>query len=415
MAGIQLVQQPTTSRVHRRPRHKFCIDTFPFAITPWLCAPVWPGETLVNAWFEVREVSSPIVSPLHGWGSEWYLFYCRLSDLVDYPEVMSMLIDPTNAELTGTGRGYDSDENFYHSGPKPDFLKMCYDRIVKVFFRDADEPLAHGAASGHNTYWKAKYRDQALFDSITPGTFDDSATVPAAASGMDDLARAADLYDYLVAAQLTDMSYQDWCAAYGVKIPAAEMNEPEQLLKFNEWVYPSNTIDPSDGSPSSAISLVVKKSFSEPKYFKEPGFIVGLHVLRPKLYSKDQIMAAHSYLNTALAWLPAMLAADPSTSIREFTALDLFNAPVVPTDKYIVDMRDIPMYGDQFTNLVTGGVANPTMVNFPIDAGMSYPETPDIQGLFVDPLKYNARSDGFINLDIVGRIVDYTTAGSPVL
>lgn len=396
----------SSSRVHRRPRLKFLIDVFPYAIVPFCAAPVWPGESLVNAWFEAREVSPPVKASITGWGSEWYLFYCRLSDLIDHPNVMAMLIDPTNAQLTGSGPYYDTTPETYHVGPYPNYIQMCLDRIAKVYFRDTEEPITGGVDSMYGPYPKAKFRDHGLFDSLTPEAFDDMA-VPPAASGMDDLARAADLYEYLVAAQLTDLSYSDWCAAYGVKIPAAEKNEPELLSKWTEWVYPSNTIDPVTGSPSSAISVVVKKNFNEPRYFKEPGFLIGLHIVRPKLLLEDQRQSATSFFNTALAWLPAMLSADPSTSMREFTADQLLNAPAAPSDKYIVDMRDVPVYGDQFTNIA---LTQSQFAKMSLADGLQYPLNAELTDLFDSPANPFVRSDGFINLDIVGRIVDYTTA-----
>ena len=152
---------------------------------------------------------------------------------------------------------------------------------------------------------------------------------------------------------------------------------------------------------------MVKKSFNEARYFKEPGFLIGLHVLRPKLYSGDQLQNAEAFLNTAMAWLPAMLNSDPATSLREFDASVILTSPATGTTKYIVDMRDVPMYGDQFINV---DVADPALVNMMETEQYQYPLTADLNALFKDPLKTLTRADGFINLDIVGRIVDYTTA-----
>lgn len=409
MAGIQLQTIPNSSRVHRRPRHKFALGIYPYRLVPFLLAPVWPGESLVNLWFETREVSPPLVDPITGWGSEWYVFYVKMSDLVAHPEVMTMLIDPNNTPLTGSGHAYDDAPYYYHKGPFPNYGFMCMERVVETYFRDVAE-TPHYDEENVGVF-EVKYRDHGLFDSLTPGAFDDGSAVPPAASGMDDLARAQDLYDYLVAAQLTDLSYSDWCAAYGVKIPAAEKNEPELLFNFKEWVYPSNTVNPADGTPSSAISLVLKKNFNEPKYFKEPGFIFGCHVLRPKLYSLDQKQNAVDLLNTALAWLPAMLSSDPATSLREFTASDILTAHPTPTDKVIVDMRDVPMYGDQLFNTTLPVTA----VNMDPALAYQYPLSSDVTALFKAPGATTTKADGFTSLDIVGRIVDYTTAHTSAL
>lgn len=415
LSPMVLVDVPTSSRKHRRPRYKFLVDQFPYLLFPVALGPVWPGESMVNLWFESRVVSEPLASSISGWGVEYYLFYVKMSDLVDHPEVMDMLIDPTNAALTGSGTYYDADAQFNHQAGFPNYGKMCYDRIVKTYFRDDGEDLATPAGAKVGSLYMVKFKDHALFDSITSSTFDDAIATPPVADGMDDLARAQDLYDYLVAANLTDMSYQDWCAAYGVKTPATELNEPELLLKWSDWGYPSNTINPVDGSPSSAFSTVIKKSFNEPRFFKEPGFLQLLSVYRPKLFIENQKSNSTDYLNTALSWLPAMLSADPTTSVREFQNNVIMTAPSVGTDKSIVDMRDVPLYGDQYIYTIDAAAGdNPVVASFQEGAAMRYPAYAELGKLFTDETGdfWTVHADGFVNFDIVGRIQDYTTARS---
>ena len=70
-----------TSRRSRRPKHKFQIRVKPYQIAPFMIAPVLPGETLTQTYFEAREVSDPIKNPLVGWASEWFMFYVKIRDL----------------------------------------------------------------------------------------------------------------------------------------------------------------------------------------------------------------------------------------------------------------------------------------------------------------------------------------------
>ena len=63
-------------------------------------------------------------------------------------------------------------------------------------------------------------------------------------------------------AGIVDVDYDDFLRSYGVSIPKAEeVDKPAEtayrpeLLRFvRKWVYPSNVIDPTDGSATSAVS-----------------------------------------------------------------------------------------------------------------------------------------------------------------
>ena len=78
----------------RRPNHTFNIVQHPFAITPFLIAPVIPGETMRNATFQCRSVSAPIKNDMQGWWLEHYLFYVRIRDLDDREDLTNMFVDP---------------------------------------------------------------------------------------------------------------------------------------------------------------------------------------------------------------------------------------------------------------------------------------------------------------------------------
>lgn len=327
----------------------------------------------------------------------------KFTDLVDQADALTgMLLSQTNAAHTGAGTYYDANTAFYHRAGYPNFAKMAYDRVVETKFRDKNEGLVV-ASEAHSSYYRAKFRDHGLFDSIVPEAFDDGPLAPTGDTTMDAWQQAQDLYDYLVATNLTDMSYEDWCKAYGVNIPKAQLHEPEVLATWKEWSYPSNTIDPATGAPSSAVSFVVRKNVAARKFFTEPGFLIGIHVLRPKLYFKDQVQSGTDYLNTAMSWLPAVLLDNPATSIRKFEDQELLAS--VPGGEFMVDMRDVFVHGDQFSNLGSGVPTN--FVNMAAASLYQYPANGDLYDLFVTDEM--TMCDGFLNLDIVGRQRDMTT------
>ena len=94
-----LLSAPPTGRVGRYPKHNFLMQTKPFTLHPVAMARVLPGETLKNAKFEARIVTSPVVNPIIGWKQQFFLFYVRITDLMN-DAIRDMFVDPTNAEIT---------------------------------------------------------------------------------------------------------------------------------------------------------------------------------------------------------------------------------------------------------------------------------------------------------------------------
>ena len=81
-------------RVTRSPRHTFLTTMNPYVLTPFLLAPVLPGETLKSALLQVRAVTDPVRNPLVGWHLEHYLFYVKHRDLDIRDDLAEMMLDP---------------------------------------------------------------------------------------------------------------------------------------------------------------------------------------------------------------------------------------------------------------------------------------------------------------------------------
>lgn len=182
-----------------------------------------------------------------------------------------------------------------------------------------------------------------------------------------------------------------------------------------DWQYPSNTVEATTGVPSSAVSWAVSDRLDKDRFFREPGFIFGVTVARPKIYMSNQKGAAVEMLNTAESWLPSLLGEQPWTSLRKFaaTAGPVAGLGASPANDYWVDVRDLFMYGDQFVNFAltetdAGFVALPK-------AGMNkhYVSDADRKALFADGTgaKSLVRQDGVVNFTIKGSpltTVDHT-------
>ncbi len=200
----------------------------------------------------------------------------------------------------------------------------------------------------------------------------------------------------------------DYLATFGVRIANAELHRPELVGRKSVWQYPVNTVDPTTGTPTSALSFSYDENIRERKFFKEPGFIIGVHVVRPKLYFKNLKGSLTHYLDQGLSWLPAIMRDQPETSLREFAkATGPISGP--PTNDYWLDMRDLFMYGDQFSNIALntiehsfGGPTAALVRKYAADA--------DVDALFVNAANNYLRADGVCQLSVKGSLQDLTGA-----
>lgn len=399
-----------TSRKHRRPKHKFQIEARPYALTPFFIAPVLPGETLQSLYSEAREVVDPIKNGLIGWHSSFFVFYVKIRDLNQRDTLDDLFINPT-ASVAALNTA--ASVPYYHKGGSPNYAQMCMERVTETYFRDEGEAWNTNLIG---SYPAAQYRDQGWMDSLVDTTaLSEGSGDPGATTTPEALDKMMDAYEYLRSMNMMDMDFEDYLRTFGVKIAKSELHKPELIETWGEFQYPSNTVEPTTGVPSSAVSYVHKKMTRKKNFFREPGFLFGVHLLRPKVYFGRQYGSLTHFLDQGLSWLPAIMKDSPETSLREFTGGAAGNGPLSngvaggsPTNGYWVDMRDLFLYGDQFVNFDLAATAN-NLSAIPTQALVrKYPLAADVDALFVSGVKNVARMDGFISLDVLGGLVDHT-------
>lgn len=292
--GGSVVPLGASDRRHRRPKFKFNLKAKPYAITPFMIAPVLPGETLQSVWHESREVSDTLVDPLIGWKLERYWFYVQIRDLNERDQLEVLFTDPVNGDISALNSAADS--KYYHNGGSPNFLKMCLQRVVETYFRDEGETWNTHTIDG---YPAAQFRDVQWMDSLLDDTAvdDEGAGIGTVTAGgsLQELQEQLTIFQTLQAMNMTSGTFEDYLRAQGVSFDREKLHYPELIASETEWVYPANTVDPATGSPSSAISHVSKGVKRDRKKFDEPGFVIGVYVPRPKLYYERQFgSVAHS-------------------------------------------------------------------------------------------------------------------------
>lgn len=412
MALASRVLKPVgaTGRRIRRPSHPFQLKHRPWQLQPCMIAPVLPGETMKNLLLQARVVSDPIRHPLIGWWIEYYFFYVKHRDLEgrdDFTEMMLNINKDLSAYNVGTAMPH-----YYHKAGQISWVKLCLDRVVETYFRDEDETGAFEIGSVPIARLNTRNWMDSLINEADYTAPDD----PKITVGVDDQITAGEIddalrnYQWLRSNQLTDMSYEDFLGTYGVRPRPEEAHRPELLRYVRQWTYPTNHVEPTTGAPTSAVSWAVAERADKDRFFREPGFILGITCARPKVYFGRQTSTLTGVMRDALSWLPAILADDPYTSLRSHAA------DAEPLDGstagYVYDLKDLLSYGEQFVNFALG-TAGDGSVALPTAAIQSrYASATDADNLFVTTSPANTiRQDGVVDLAISGAIVDTTPQG----
>lgn len=404
-----LNQLPRTGRRLRRPAHQWQVRHQPWDLQPMVIAPVQPGETLKQAVYQARVVSDPVKSPIVGWWVEYYWFYVKLRDLEVRDTITEMMIDPA-VNLTAIQTAAKA--STYHYASAVDFVDLCMKRITEEYFRDEGEEAAAGGPGLISGLYQAKASPPKSnwLDSATADANTGSANVLTDPHYDVQIAAYQAAYDRMRAARMIDMDFDDWLGTFGINVRMDEQKHVPELLKYHrEWTYPANTVEPTTGVPSSAASWGVSDRLDKDRFFREPGFIVGLTCARPKIYLSGLRGAGVHMLDTAEAWLPALLGDQPWTSLRKYiaTAGPIANQGASPAGDYWVDVRDLYLYGDQFVNFATTET-DAGFVSLP-RAGMEkrFVDQASKTALFTTATKNLVRQDGVVNFSIMGS--DLTT------
>lgn len=403
-----------TDRVGRYPKHNFLAREVPYSAVPIMLAPVLPGESLTNLYFESRVVSDPVKNPLIGWKKEYYFFYVKITDLL-VDAIRDMFVDPNNVDLTATLGAAANNSPYYIAKGAIDYRRRCLKAVMEHYFRDEGE--AWDLLVDANGYPMVQIKDNLWMDTLTDKDLMPQGEDISDATTAGDLDRLMDAFEQLRALGVSNMAYEDWLRSHGISIPNKDENKPELLARFSDFQYPSNTVDPATGTPSSALSWVFKNSSRDPKFFKEPGFVLGVSITRPKLYYSGLAGDLSGFMGRAWDWMPNYLSAMPETSLKYFAGDtgplgDRTTAP----DSYWVDMRDLLLYGDQFQNMAPFAAVPATdganhMVPLPTGDTFNSKNVSEamVKQLFTTPAtNFYIRQDGYASLSVKGVQTDYT-------
>lgn len=407
--GLALASQSKRKRrVARRPKHSFLIKQYPYEITPFMIAPVLAGETLKNALLQSRAVSTPMENSLIGHHMEHYLFYVKLRDLADRDDIANLLLDMNETGVTTEGA--DNVYLYAKSGAIA-WQQMCLDSVVDHYFRDEGETV-NEVVGGTTGLPLAHFNNTNFGESMTLDSAIETDNIDGSVNPIefDQLEDEYQTWEFMRNMQLTEKTFEEYCEDFGAKIGKEEPNKPELIRYTKNWTYPTNTVDGSGNINTQATWSIAERSDKD-RFFKEPGFIFGVTVWRPKLYLADQQQAAVSVLDNALRWLPAAMKDKPMSSIQKISS-NAANSPYDDTAMgtsvdYWIDIRDLFVHGDQFINYAADETDNVVSWDGTSFHEKKYPLPADLQLMgILDTL--TAEQDGVVSLNILGTQVDLT-------
>lgn len=406
--GRVLTERGKLQRVPRRPQHRFRLQVRPWAITPFMLAPVLAGETLKNLLCQARVVSQPLKDKMGGWWCELYFFYVPLRYMPDGATITeSMLLNP---EYDHTPLNAAAKVEHFHNTGFPDYVQRCLEPVVREYFRDQGESLT---VSQIGNYYGASIMQDSWLDSVMNAADYAVADVPldADASGSITAGEAEKqlrLWEFLRDNAMTTMTYEEYLERFGVKIPGVETQRPELIRYVRDWAYPSNTVEPTTGVPTTAMSWSIAERADKDRFFREPGFLFGCMLVRPKVYLANQVGSAADVMSTALSWLPPDWTTR-QTSLRQIPDNTGPLGNVGDAAGIVMDVKDLLIYGDEFRNFSLAGAAvNQAALPNTTTLQRRYASATDADNLFLGATAATRLFDvdGVVSLNVHGAQVD---------
>lgn len=402
----------TRTRVKRKPSFPVAGRIKPFGLYPVMATPVLPGETLTEFEQKASIISMPIKNPLVGAWHEQWLVYVKLTDINH--DLAKMFIS-NDHPTTGYTSTIASDRHFTNVGQIA-YIELATEAVWNGYFADEGETMRLIDTVPQIKRSNVDWTQNLMF---TPDDLvvDDLPSNPEGQlTGMQIMALAG----------MSEITYEKYLAQYGVSSAAtAEMlGKPEILRYTRSWTKPVNQIDPATGAPSSAWAWSGTFSNDKPRRFDEPGFLVLLQAIRPKMYTDALRYSIVGDMWGFRDFFPAYNLTDPAAGIMEIMTDDLafhpnFGPNGVDAHSILYDHRDILNHGEQFINsyadnpypfpMITTQRATLDTAKIQ-DLRGQYASNTDIDGLFVGTTadKRCAFYEGIVQLTINGHVKDTT-------
>lgn len=413
------VVQPgeTRTRARRTPNFPIAGKMVPFGLYPTHIHPVLPGETM-NSWeCKWRVIGMPVKNPLFGAWLETWLVYVKLTDIDHALAKMFITNNMATSGFTAAG----SSKRYFTKAGQIDYIRLATERVWHEYFANEGENLRtidgvpQAKRADYNWTHNLMFKPEGLVEDELPSNANGQLT------GLDIMTLAG----------MSELTYEKYLEQYGVSSAAAQRvaGRPEILRYARSWTQPTNNIDPVSGAPSSCWAWSDHLKADKPRRFDEPGFIIALSCIRPKMLSAAFDASFVGELWGFADFFPAYNLTDPAAGIKVIKSdSPVFPAtgfgPATPVD-LIYDHRDLLSHGEPFLN------SNQAELPYPVpllsttshnalstDEVMrgNYPIQADIDAMFVhgsgttdaDKARRCVYYEGIASMEIMGHVKDTT-------
>ena len=392
----------TRTRKNRTPSFPIAGQVRPFGLYPLFVHPVLPGGTLEHATMKIRALSRPVKHPLAGAWMETWLCYVKFTDLDR--NLGDMFV--TDGFSTAGHTAAANNERYFVRTGQIAWVQKCVERIHEAYFRHDQESMRTIDSVPQVKLNASSWYQNAIYTEAATALGANVATVEGQLNAFEMMRHMA----------MTELTYERYLQQYGVQSVRTGIGEPEILRYARSWVMPVNTVEATTGAPSSAWVWSDEITLDKPKLFQEPGFVIALACVRPKMYAKNIQSSMVGTLWGFSDWFPAYNLDTPEAGARPVTVADALVSGA--TQELIVDYRDLLSHGEQFINCRTS-VAYPypeattpvhTAAQQPEDLRGEYCTSADVDALFVGGTA-DLRCvyyDGMAQLRVRGHITETT-------
>jgi len=409
MARVEVLQPNQQRTRHKRtPSFPIAGVMRPFGLYPLMIHPVMPGETMNSFSLKWRLLSKPLVNPLAGAWLETWLVYVKFTDI---ERSLSEMFVKDTVSTTGYTAAGDTPRTFTKTGGI-DWVKMCLDRLHEAYFIH-DNETARTIDGVPQVKLNAKtWMQNIMFRPAesaidTTDVFDQQAELGA--------------FEMMQMMSMQELTYEKYLQQFGVRSVREGIGEPEILRYSRSWSLPTNSVEPSDGSPSTALFFSNELKLEKAKRFNEPGFVMAVSALRPKMFHKYQVASMVQNLWGFSDFFPIYNSNDPNAAIRVINTDDgVFDAAANAaegSDELWYDHNDILNHGEQFVNEDFGSLpytlpaaTAPSLLaaDAPEDLRGEYCTSTDVDALFVGTPGTTGycQYDGMAMCDIRGHTQD---------
>ncbi len=412
--NIQIIQPgQTRKRFHRRPNFPIAGSMRPFGLYPIMCHPVLPGETLKSASAKWSVIGQPLKNPLVGAWLESWLFYVKLTDL---DRDFGQMFISDSYSTSGHTASFDDEAYFVYNGGI-NWIRKCVEHIHDAYFATEGETRKTLVGQFDGSIPRIKLNNRSWYQNM----MFEPAEVALDTTGERDHDAQMTAWQMVQQMQMTELSYESYLEQYGVTSMNIGRGDPEILRFSRSWTKPSNTVDPATGTPSSAWVWNDEMKLEKDKRFEEPGFIIMLAAVRPKMYQRGQVYSMVSNLWGFSDWYPAYNLTDPAAGIKRIGSddgvfVDDLNAAEGEL-QMLYDHRDLLSHGEQFVNDLDPQYPLPTANGWSTIAAATdadvrgeYADDQSVQDLFIGTASKTERCyyEGIVGLTIAGHVQDTT-------